>query len=193
MTSINLNLLHTERNVSAFEAHRVRSLQTRKHSIEHIDETLPSPPPYPKAALQINVSIRQVPASTKLSFPTSVAPGTSPRVSADNSLLSRRNIRTVRPVMRVPPLQSGEQGIDSINTPLPQSHMISRPITPLIAKQLLNAQTAKVHNIPNTHIKVEQENRNEFYQVINIYYLIYFFHRPNFISILFSAHYTRNN
>lgn len=150
---MNLNLLHIERNISAFESHHVRSLKTPSRLIEEVDALPPPPPLVPKSAVRIHVSVRNMPLSPQLPL-SSVAPGTSPRMSADKR-------RVVRPVMRVPPLQSGSSG----EVASPRVHALTQPVTPAILRQLVNARTAPVPPTLRDKNKVEAVIQSDFHKV----------------------------
>lgn len=151
---MNLNLLHIERSISAFESHHVRSLKTPSRLIEEVDVLPPPPPLVPKSAVRIHVSVRNMPLSPQLPL-SSVAPGTSPRMSADKR-------RVVRPVMRVPPLQSGSRCVAEVTPTPPRVHALTQPVTPAILRQLVNARMAP---IPPTLRDTNKAIQSDFHKV----------------------------
>lgn len=160
----NLNFLDLE-NISAFESYRVQQLKINEEHVTKVDSSLPLPPPCPRAALRIHVTLRPVPMTSRSSN-KGVAVGTSPRMppsTVTNIHNSQQSLS--KHCVKLPTIIKKENTLNPVPSETSSPHTVSvvQPLTARVLKQLSSARTSLPSSAKIQTEPVEKKRRSEFY------------------------------
>lgn len=164
-----MDLLKLE-SCSAFESYRVQQLKVNENQISKIDSSPLPPPPCPRAALRIHVTLRPIPLSSRSSN-TGVAVGTSPRMppsTMTNLQNAQQNIMPVRQQLRLPSIKKTDSTqIPSADENLtPHTISVVQPLTARVLKQLSTARTAQtIHSSSRGNSEKIESKRSGYFDV----------------------------